>query len=177
MRACRCDNLQDCSRGEDEEECKFCNYDEFKCLSDEKCISEKWLCDEFEGAINFNHCEIIETKCVRAQSIKSTINFADCDDGSDEANCGDEDVENEDGGGDDSHIFYDDIKDYGDQIPIDHHSDSDGDKIVSTGDNVVPIFINPNSTNSESHLNSSGMFDFWARPLDHYLISSCNLRR
>jgi hypothetical protein len=121
----RCDNIRDCTSGEDEEDCKFCNYDEFKCLSDQKCISEKWQCD---GSL-------------------------DCADGSDEANCDsvesdeayDEYEEEQHGSAEDVRIFYDDIRDFNEPSSIDH-SDSDGDKIISTGDDVVPIFINPNST-------------------------------
>ncbi|KAG5673286.1 hypothetical protein PVAND_003346 [Polypedilum vanderplanki] len=127
----RCDNIRDCTNGEDEEECKFCNYNEFKCLSDQKCISEKWRCDT----------------------------QVDCSDGSDEANCENDesneaydDVYNDEGEEEtnrdqeeNARIFYDDIKDYSDRTSIDHN-DSDGDKIISTGDDVVPIFINPNST-------------------------------
>ncbi|XP_070490545.1 uncharacterized protein [Chironomus tepperi] len=119
----RCDNIRDCANGDDEDECKFCNYDEFKCLSDQMCISEKWLCDDFD----------------------------DCSDGSDETNCDNTESDEEQ----DKRIFYDDIRDYTDQASIDHN-DSDGDKIISTGDDVMPIFINPNSTDTnESQMNSS----------------------
>lgn len=123
----RCDNIRDCMNGDDEDECKFCNYDEFKCLSDQICITEKWLCDGYE----------------------------DCIDGSDEKNCDESITESDE---EDERIFYDDIKDYGDQTSIDHHNDSDGDKIISTGDDVMPIFINPNETDTnEAQMSSSGM--------------------
>ncbi|CAG9809337.1 unnamed protein product [Chironomus riparius] len=119
----RCDNIRDCANGDDEDECKFCNYDEFKCLSDQSCISEKWLCDGFD----------------------------DCLDGSDETNCDTQESDEEQ----DTRIFYDDIRDYTDQASIDHN-DSDGDKIISTGDDVMPIFINPNTTDTnESQMSSS----------------------
>jgi hypothetical protein len=60
----------------------------------------------------------------------------------------------------DERIFYDDVKDYSDQASIVDHNDSDGDKIISTGDDVVPIFINPNATLSEStQMNSTGMHE------------------
>lgn len=121
----RCDNIRDCANGDDEDECKFCNYDEFKCLSDQKCISEKWLCD----------------------------GYADCDDSSDETNC--DDIESDE---EDARIFYDDFRNYEDQTASIDHNDSDGDKIISTGDDVMPIFINPNTTaTNESQSSSSGM--------------------
>jgi hypothetical protein len=63
----------------------------------------------------------------------------DCVDGSDELNC---EIESEE---DDRSILYFDEKDYGQNSEQDHN-DSDGDKIVSTGDDVVPIFVNPNAT-------------------------------
>lgn len=67
----------------------------------------------------------------------------DCNDGSDELNC---DIESEE---DDRSILYFDEKDYEENLSQDHN-DSDGDRIVSTGDDVVPIFINPNTTNGAS---------------------------
>lgn len=65
---------------------------------------------------------------------------SDCDDGSDEANC---EVESEE---DERSILYLDDKDY--ETSNSEHSDSDGDRLVSTGDGFVPIFVNPNVTNS-----------------------------
>lgn len=127
----RCDNIRDCSNGEDENDCKFCNYDQFRCVADGSCISEKWYCDDFE----------------------------DCIDGSDEANC---DIESDEE--DDKSLFsyYDEHDDYdeaigdegSDEAELDdedsateaNHKDADGDKIVSTGDGVKPIFVNPNAT-------------------------------
>lgn len=120
----RCDNIRDCSNGEDEDGCKFCNYDEFKCITDESCISDKWFCDGVE----------------------------DCIDGSDEASCNIEESEEEEEGDEQPILLFDD-KDY-DQTSYDQqdHTDSDGDRIVSTGtgDGVVPIFVNPNATSSTS---------------------------
>lgn len=90
-------------------ECKFCNYDEFKCLSDQECISEKWFCDGNK----------------------------DCSDGSDESNC--------------DLIKTVKLNDFY-EISIDFYEDSDYndqvDKFVSTGDEMVPIFVHPNSTTS-----------------------------
>lgn len=118
----RCDNIRDCANGEDETQCTFCNYDEFKCLSDQKCISDKWHCDGVE----------------------------DCSDGSDESDCDiDEDGENihdishYDDDDDENPKF--DYKDYSDDFST---ADDHDDKIISTGDGIVPIFINPNSTSS-----------------------------
>ncbi|KAG4078593.1 hypothetical protein HA402_003240 [Bradysia odoriphaga] len=59
----RCDNIKDCSSAEDEENCKFCEDDEFRCYSNQKCIPDKWRCDEYD----------------------------DCPDASDEADCFDDD--------------------------------------------------------------------------------------
>lgn len=119
----RCDNLRDCPRGDDEDECKFCNYDEFKCFSDQQCISEKWHCD---GSI-------------------------DCSDGSDESDC---DISDDyDGNVHEISSYYDedDVKsDYGGEE--DDLSAIDDDKIVSTGDGIKPIFVNPNSTSSSSEV-------------------------
>lgn len=67
----------------------------------------------------------------------------DCSDGSDESDC---DVSD---GEESSHDvpLYDisqfDYKDYNDDPSL---INNDDDKIVSTGDGIVPIFINPNST-------------------------------
>lgn len=108
----RCDNIRDCPTGDDEKDCKFCNYDEFKCVSDKKCISDKWMCDGVE----------------------------DCVDGSDEMSCS---IESEE---DDRSLLYFDEKDYESTNSEQDHNDSDGDRIVSTGDGVVPIFVNPNAT-------------------------------
>lgn len=120
MFAPRCDNIRDCSSGEDEDDCKFCNYDEFKCVSDKACISDKWFCDGVD----------------------------DCDDGSDEASCNIEESEEE--SYEQPSLLFDD-KDY---EPTNYdqqdHTDSDGDRIVSTGDGVVPIFVNPNATSGTS---------------------------
>lgn len=41
----KCDNIKDCPGGEDEESCKFCAHDEFRCPTNEKCIPDKWRCD------------------------------------------------------------------------------------------------------------------------------------
>lgn len=59
----RCDNIKDCASGDDEESCKFCGQDEFKCADTEKCIPADWRCDQFK----------------------------DCKDGSDELECIDDD--------------------------------------------------------------------------------------
>lgn len=75
--------------------------------------------------------------------------FEDCADGSDESNC---DI---DSGEDERSILFIDEKDYGQSNFDQDHNDSDGDRIVSTGDGVVPIFINPNSTISVSSTSSS----------------------
>lgn len=44
----RCDNIKDCQSGEDETDCKFCERDEYRCLSNDKCIPDKWRCDQYE---------------------------------------------------------------------------------------------------------------------------------
>lgn len=111
----RCDNIRDCPTGEDERDCKFCNYDEFKCVSDKKCISDKWYCDGVD----------------------------DCVDGSDEADC---DIES--GEDDERTILYLEDKDYAQSSSEQDHNDADGDRIVSTGDGIVPIFINPNASSA-----------------------------
>jgi hypothetical protein len=120
----RCDNIRDCSKGEDEEDCRFCEYDQFRCVADGTCISEKWYCD----------------------------GFSDCIDGSDEKNCDLSSDEEED---DKLFSYYDNNSHYDDyendeffeeSATESDHNDSDGDKIVSTGDGVKPIFVNPNVT-------------------------------
>lgn len=121
----RCDNIRDCFNGEDEEDCKFCEYDQFRCVADGSCISEKWYCD----------------------------GFSDCIDGSDETNC---DLSSDEEDDDKLFSYYDDNSHYDDyeddsflleeSATEADHNDSDGDKIVSTGDGVKPIFVNPNVT-------------------------------
>lgn len=59
----RCDNIKDCSTGDDEEQCTFCEHDEFRCPTDGKCIPATYTCDKFE----------------------------DCPDGADEQDCNDYD--------------------------------------------------------------------------------------
>lgn len=131
----RCDNIVDCANGDDEDEfnCKFCNYDEFKCLSDQQCISEKWHCDGVQ----------------------------DCSDGSDESNC------NVDDGEEKTHdiSLYEeslqfDYKDYNDDPAL---INNDDDKIVSTGDGIVPIFINPNATTTigDTNNDSGNLLVLW----------------
>ncbi|XP_039432154.1 uncharacterized protein LOC120414895 isoform X2 [Culex pipiens pallens] len=44
----KCDNIKDCQSGEDESDCKFCERDEYRCLSNDKCIPDKWRCDQYE---------------------------------------------------------------------------------------------------------------------------------
>lgn len=44
----RCDNIKDCANGEDEEHCKFCEQDEFKCTENDKCIPDDWRCDQYK---------------------------------------------------------------------------------------------------------------------------------
>lgn len=44
----RCDNIIDCASGDDEENCKFCEQDEFKCMENDKCIPADWRCDQFK---------------------------------------------------------------------------------------------------------------------------------
>ncbi|XP_055623947.1 uncharacterized protein LOC129767270 isoform X2 [Toxorhynchites rutilus septentrionalis] len=44
----KCDNIKDCQDGEDESDCKFCERDEYRCLSNDKCIPDKWRCDQYE---------------------------------------------------------------------------------------------------------------------------------
>lgn len=61
----KCDNIKDCSLGEDEENCLLCEHEEFRCQSNDKCIPDKWRCDQYN----------------------------DCPDGSDEADCYDYDDE------------------------------------------------------------------------------------
>lgn len=59
----RCDNIKDCAQGDDEDSCKFCEQDEFKCADTDKCIPADWRCDQYK----------------------------DCKDGSDELDCIDDD--------------------------------------------------------------------------------------
>ncbi|XP_063708737.1 uncharacterized protein LOC134837298 [Culicoides brevitarsis] len=44
----KCDNIKDCATGEDEDDCKFCERDQFRCLSNDKCIPDKWRCDQYD---------------------------------------------------------------------------------------------------------------------------------
>ncbi|XP_062559492.1 uncharacterized protein LOC134224211 isoform X2 [Armigeres subalbatus] len=44
----KCDNIKDCQNGADEADCKFCERDEYRCLSNDKCIPDKWRCDQYE---------------------------------------------------------------------------------------------------------------------------------
>ncbi|XP_055693530.1 uncharacterized protein LOC129795967 isoform X2 [Lutzomyia longipalpis] len=44
----KCDNIKDCADGDDEENCKFCETNEFRCVSNEKCIPDKWRCDHYK---------------------------------------------------------------------------------------------------------------------------------
>lgn len=41
----RCNNLVDCPRGDDEDNCVQCGITEFKC-DNAKCISLSWICDQ-----------------------------------------------------------------------------------------------------------------------------------
>ncbi|CAO1442868.1 unnamed protein product [Diamesa tonsa] len=109
----KCDNIKDCAKGEDEQDCLFCEQDEIKCLSENKCVPEKWRCDQNE----------------------------DCSDGSDEIDC------------------YDGRDDYKEYIPSvfgespddelvepkpdEDHKDFDGDKIISTGGDIVAVYVRP----------------------------------
>ncbi|CAO1434178.1 unnamed protein product [Diamesa serratosioi] len=106
----KCDNIKDCAKGEDEQDCLFCEQSEIKCLSENKCIPEKWRCDQND----------------------------DCLDGSDEIDC------------------YDDRDDYlpsnfgvspndekAEPKPDEDHKDFDGDKIISTGGDIVAVYVRP----------------------------------
>ncbi|XP_055372317.1 serine-rich adhesin for platelets-like [Condylostylus longicornis] len=64
----KCDNIKDCSLSEDEDNCKFCHHEEFRCHTDSNCISGDLQCDGYE----------------------------DCSDGSDEYDCLDYDPSNDD---------------------------------------------------------------------------------
>lgn len=44
----RCDNIIDCRDGDDEDNCKFCEQDEFKCTENDKCIPADWRCDQYK---------------------------------------------------------------------------------------------------------------------------------
>lgn len=44
----RCDNIKDCANGDDEDNCKFCEQDEFKCTENDKCIPDDWRCDQYK---------------------------------------------------------------------------------------------------------------------------------
>ncbi|XP_055855704.1 uncharacterized protein LOC129918960 [Episyrphus balteatus] len=63
----QCDNIKDCSEGEDELGCLVCSPEEFRCRSNEKCLTDEYRCDRNE----------------------------DCDDGSDEHDCFTEHEEND----------------------------------------------------------------------------------
>lgn len=66
----QCDNIKDCSAGEDEDNCLVCDQaEEFRCRSNEKCVPDSARCD---------------TKY-------------DCFDGSDEDNCNEYDLSSEGG--------------------------------------------------------------------------------
>ena len=51
----QCDNIKDCTNGEDEDNCLLCDQEnEFRCRSNEKCIAETMRCDSkydcFDGS-------------------------------------------------------------------------------------------------------------------------------
>lgn len=48
----RCDNIPDCRDGDDEDNCKFCEQDEFKCTENDKCIPADWRCDQYKDCPN-----------------------------------------------------------------------------------------------------------------------------
>lgn len=44
----KCDNIKDCSEGEDEEQCIFCEHNEFRCPTNDECIPDKFRCDQVD---------------------------------------------------------------------------------------------------------------------------------
>lgn len=102
-----CDNKPDCVQGADEVNCTHCAQNQFRCVSDHKCILDVWRCDgnmdcadgsdeidcQADVLIPRSHTSpcpsgelrCVDGRCITLQQICDRVR--DCSDGADEANC------------------------------------------------------------------------------------------